>query len=332
LPAGERRRAGSLKARSGTEPAAPIESSAPQSLNAAKSVAAAITSAVHPIFLVRHTANDLSYGRLAVEEMGNRRATELSCERLHFAAGRGSCLQAQRGAITSYTLILFDEAFSVSAVVRLSGIPSRTRVSPDGRYAATTVFVSGHSYADANFSTVSQIVDAVTGAPIIANLELMELWSEGRRVAAADLNYWGVSFSADSNSFYATVGTGKEVYLVQGDIRANRMSVVTKDIECPSLSPDFTRLAFKSRVAGGGLARWRIAILDLATLARQQVAESRFIDEQIEWLDSDRVLYTLADPEASSRAVTDVWAVPADGSGQPTRLLRAAGAPAILRR
>ena len=34
-----------------------------------------------------------------------------------------------------------------SATVRLPGLPSRARVSPDGRYGSVTAFVSGHSYA-----------------------------------------------------------------------------------------------------------------------------------------------------------------------------------------
>ncbi len=291
--------------------------------------------AAAPLFLVRHTGVDKSYGRLAAEsgsgEAATREATPLTCERVHFAAGRGVCLEARRGAVTTYSAILFDAAFKPTATLPLTGIPSRTRVSPDGRYAAFTVFVSGHSYGSGGFSTETQIIDAATGAPVVANLEQMEVWSAGARWQEVDFNFWGVTFARDSNRFYATLGTGGLAYLVQGDIAANKLTVVKEGIECPSLSPDNTRLAFKKRVPGTGLAKWRIAVLDLTTLTETLVAEDRFVDEQLVWLDNERILYTQASESAASRAVTDVWVVPADGSGAPSLLLREAASPTPVR-
>ena len=38
-----------------------------------------------------------------------RFVTPLACERLHYAAGRGICLEAKRGALTSYHAHLFDQ-------------------------------------------------------------------------------------------------------------------------------------------------------------------------------------------------------------------------------
>ena len=288
-----------------------------------------------PLFLVRHTGIDKSYGRLAAEsgsgEVATRQATELNCERVHFAAGRGVCLDARRGAITTYAAILFDARFKPTATLPLPGIPSRTRVSPDGRYAAFTVFISGHSYGLTGFSTHTQIVNSVTGAPVVDNLEQMEVWSNGSRWQEADFNFWGVTFAHDPNRFYATLGTGGLAYLVQGDIAANRLTVVKEGIECPSLSPDNTRLAFKKRVPGTGLAKWRIAVLDLATLTESLVAEERYVDEQLEWLDDGHILYTQAAENATSRAVTDVWVVPSDGSGAGALLLHEAASPTPVR-
>ena len=37
-----------------------------------------------------------------------REATPLMCHRLHFAAGRGSCLMVERDFFTTYTAVLFD--------------------------------------------------------------------------------------------------------------------------------------------------------------------------------------------------------------------------------
>ena len=102
-------------------------------------------------------------------------------------------------------------------------------------------------------------------------------------------------------------------------------------IECPSLSPDNTRLAFKKRVAGTGLPKWRLYVLDLATLVESSVAETRFIDEQVEWLDDRHIMYSQPDPLGQSPAVSEVWKVAADGSGQPSRVLREASTPIVLR-
>jgi hypothetical protein len=287
--------------------------------------------AVAPLFLLRHTGTDKSYGRLAAESADGREATPLNCERVYFAAGRGICLDARRGAITTYSAVLFDARFQQSATLPLPGIPSRARVSPDGRYAAFTVFVSGHSYDSAGFSTHTSIIDSVTGTPVVANLEQMEVWSSGSRIQAADFNFWGVTFARDSNRFYATLGTAGSTYLVEGNIAANRLTVIKDGIECPSLSPDNTRVAFKKRVPGTGLAKWRIAVLDLASLTESLVNEERYVDEQLVWLNDREILYTQASERALSRAVTDVWVVPADGTGQPKLLLHEAASPTPVR-
>ena len=297
----------------------------------ARAVEPPMPASAAPLFLVRHTGTDKSYGRLATETAEGREATPLNCERVYFAAGRGICLDARRGAITTYSAILFDARFQQSATLPLPGIPSRARISPDGRYAAFTVFVSGHSYDSAGFSTHTSIVDSVTGAPVVANLEQMEVWSNGSRLQAADFNFWGVTFMRDSSRFYATLGTGGVAYLIEGNLATNRLTVIKDGVECPSLSPDNTRVAFKKRVPGTGLPKWRIAVLDLATLTETLANEERYVDEQLVWLNDREILYTQAAEGALSRAVTDVWVVPADGTGQPKLLLHEAASPTPVR-
>jgi hypothetical protein len=298
--------------------------------------AATTASTLSPSFLLRHTGMDASYGALAADTgtglADARTASALHCERAHFAAGRGVCLEARRGAITLYTAVLFDATFREVARLPLPGIPSRTRVSPDGRYASFTVFVFGHSYASTEFSTETRIFDAATGESVVANLEQMEVWKDGARIETpADVNFWGVTFADDSNRFYATMGTGGSTYLVAGDIAARRVRVVTDGVECPSLSPDNTRIAYKKRVPGSGLPAWRIHVMNLTTLADNAVAEPRFIDEQVEWLDNAHVLYTQQAADANSAAVTDIWSVPSDGTGAPVLLLPHAASPVAIR-
>src|SRR5687767_4134689 len=98
----------------------------------------------------------------------------------------------------------------------------------------------------------------------------------------------------------------------------------------PSLSPDETRVAFKKRVDGGsGSIQWRPHVLDLATLVETSLAETRNVDDQIEWLDDGRVLYGL--PDEAPGAISNVWALPADGSGAPRLFLAQASSPAVAR-
>ncbi len=284
-------------------------------------------------FLVRHTGLDRSHGFLAVETelpgQRTREATPLMCHRLHFAAGRGSCLVVERDFFTTYTAVLFDADFRPRHRVPLNGIPSRTRVSPDGRHAAITVFVSGHSYADSLFSTETSIVDTDTGALVVANMEELPVTRDGEPFHSLDFNFWGVTFSVDGDRFFATLGTGGVMYLVEGSLADRAMRVVTDGIECPALSPDETRVAFKKRMPGSARAHWRPHVLDLETLEETALAEDRSVDDQVEWLDDDGILYAL--PKETGSPIADVWVLPADGSGRPEIILEQASSPTVLR-
>ena len=154
---------------------------------------------------------------------------------------------------------------------------------------------------------------------------------DGERFRAVDFNFWGVTFAADSDRFYATLGTGGAVHLVEGRVSTGRLDVVLEGVECPSLSPDQTRVAFKKRVPLGMGYGWRLQVLDLQSRAVTPLAETRSVDDQAEWLDDATVLYAIPDSSAPTPLVTDVWQVPADGSGAPELLLREASSPAVLR-
>src|SRR5207247_642165 len=98
------------------------------------------TVAASPHLLFRHTAIDAHYNHVSVARIADpnarRGVTELQCERVSFAAGRGICLQADRGVFPTYAAALFDDRFEPLRSLKLDGSPSRTRVSPDGRFGA----------------------------------------------------------------------------------------------------------------------------------------------------------------------------------------------------
>jgi hypothetical protein len=64
-------------------------------------------------------------------------------------------------------------------------------------------------------------------------------------------------------------------------------------------------------------------VLDLATMRETPLAETAGIDDQAQWLSGSEVAYAKPAPGGGS----DIWAVPADGSGSPRLLVRAASSP-----
>jgi hypothetical protein len=255
---------------------------------------------------------------------------ELRCERVHMAAGRGVCLKAERGFVTRYRAVVFDRRLRAGAALPLAGAPSRVQVSPDGRLAGTTVFVTGHSYNVAGFSTRTSILDLEAGAWQVEDLETFTVRRDGRTIEAPDFNFWGVTFARDGRTFYATLGTGGETLLVKGDLAARAFEVVADEVECPSLSPDGRRVAYKHRTGGlTSAVAWRLWVLDLASGARHPLAETRSVDDQVQWLDDAQLLYAL--PRQAAGSGTDQWVVPADGGGEPRLLLPGAYSAAVHR-
>jgi Tol biopolymer transport system component len=192
------------------------------------------------------------------------------------------------------------------------------------------VFVSGESYATAYFSTRTSILDTRSGK-LTASLEEFTITRDGKRYRAADVNFWGVTF-ADDDTFYATLNTAGSTYLVRGSLSGRSVTTLHENVECPSLSPDGTRIAYKKRVLGGA-ALWREHVLDLRTMRETPLAERRSVDDQAVWLDDDTLAYTLP-PKGGAVAGQeggDLWTVSADGSGKPRLLLADASAPVRLR-
>jgi Tol biopolymer transport system component len=252
--------------------------------------------------------------------------TELLCDRIYYASGNGVCLRYDITATSDPRIIvtLFGSDFKPRHQFKFDGMPSRTRVSPDGKYAAFTVFVTGHGYDDINMSTATVLIDTATGESL-GNLEEFETWKGGQIYQAPEFNLWGVTFTKDSNQFYATLQSGSTYYLVQGDVSARKLTVLHEGVECPSLSPDETRIAFKKRIAN----KWQLTVLDLATMKETPLAEHEGIDDQVEWLDNEHILYQRADYDPPKWV--SVFVVPADGSGKPETFLPNATSPVVVR-
>lgn len=278
--------------------------------------AAAVTLAPGQL-LFRDTAT----GRIGAVPLGDTQAkpqlSDLKCDRFAVAKQTAVCLAVQPGTLPAVTdVLVLDEHLAVRHTETLPGTPSRARVSPDGRRVSWTLFVTGDSYAQTGFSTRAGIYETDTGQ-LVKTIEELPVFVGGNRYFAADTNYWGITFAPDGNRFYATLGSRGKTYLVEADYARYRGKTLRDNVECPSLSPDGRRIAFKKKVGDGA---WRLAVLELGTLRETELAETRSVDDQALWQDDRTILYGLDNT---------VWAVPADGSGAPRRLLGGAASPAV---
>jgi hypothetical protein len=294
---------------------------------AAHTGALAAAEAKHErVVLFRDTAKGTKTGagELAlapVSAPGRRTLLGMRCDRAYFAGGRGLCITRGSGFAAGYKAEVFDSHLNVLHSVGLTGIPSRARVSADGRYGSTTFFQTGHSYASSGaFSTATTLIDMRTGHEI-ANLEDFTTADGSKVITAVDVNYWGVTFApGDSDRFYATLATGGKTYLIEGSVKDRQAHVLRSNVECPSLSPDGTRIAFKKRT-GSQTRPWHLTVLDLATMRETSLSEPRSVDDQAAWLDDQHVLYNVDGP---------VWEARADGTGRPQRYLATAESPAAV--
>ena len=272
-----------------------------------------------------------TYGRLATVPLRDPSAapqrSSVVCQRVYASGGRAICLRAKSDLTGGYEAVIMDYSFDVQRTVPVAGLPSRARISQDGRIASWTVFVSGDSYLSRGFSTRTSILDLSSGQ-LVGSLETFKVLKDGRPYQSPDINFWGVTIAADDNTFYATMATQGQTYLVRGDLRAHSVLTLRSNVECPSLSPDGTRIAFKKRVSDPtGRVPWRLYVLDLATMKETALSETRSADDQAAWLDNSTIAYAL--PE-SGISTYDLWTVASDGTGKPRLLRQLAVSPAAV--
>ncbi|WP_066586954.1 TolB-like translocation protein [Cellulomonas timonensis] len=285
-----------------------------------------------PHLVFRSTAPGAEYGLVAAVPIdapdGPRAFTDVACDRVDATPDAASCLRTLRGVVTRYEARLLDADWQTVQTWPLPGLPSRTRLSDDGTLLATTSFVTGHSYASVGFSTET-VVHKADGSTF-GNLEEFALTVGGEPFTALDRNIWGVTF-VDDDVFYATAASqsASATWLVRGSLSARTLDALRENVECPSLSPDGTRVAFKRDVGDGATPYWAIAVLDLATGAETVLAEERDVDDQVAWLDDDTLLYGM--PREDDIGVTDVWAIPARPDAAARVLIPQAWSPAVVR-
>ena len=248
-----------------------------------------------------------------------RRFGKLGCARVHASPdGPALCISLTANAY-DYEAVILDRHGEARERFAVEGFPSRVRVSADGRYGAYTMFEEQHqSYLPDTdeFSTTTAIVDMATGRELLA-LDDYRMTIDGEPGPPAG-ELWGVTFG-DRGRFYATFAKGRQHLLIEGRVGSYRARVVGSNVECPSLSPDGARIAYKRRI--GNSNRWRLHVRDVDGGHDRALAETDSVDDQPEWLGNGLIAYS---KEGA------VYAVRADGRGSPMPVADRAASPASL--
>jgi hypothetical protein len=284
--------------------------------------------------VVRNTEAGPSFGKIALVPLddpdGPRAIVDVSCERVFSTRAATICLQAVPGVVTAYRAVFLDDRMRQTGTQPLGGVPSRARMSADGSWAASTVFVAGHSYADAQFLTETVVTDMSTQRSL-GDLETWTTLRDGVALTAQDRNFWGVTFVGDGPAFYATLATGGTRNLVLGNASTRTMVVLDVEGTCPSASPDGTHLVWKQQDPESGNAHFVAGSAPVAGRAAEPPAplqEGRLVDDQAAWRDEGTVLYAVG-KGVNATVDFDVWTAPVDG-GAATRFVADAASPSVV--
>ncbi|GAB3997171.1 TolB-like translocation protein [Nocardioides marmoraquaticus] len=279
-----------------------------------------------PRIVFRSTAPDATYGQVAAVALddpdGPRGFVGPTCDRVAQTGETMVCLRATTG-ITSAHVAEVRRPDGSSREVRRPGVPSRARVSPGGTAWASTAFVAGDSYATAGFSTRTFITGTSRGEGL--HVEDFALRHQGRTITPVDRNFWGVSF-VDDDRFYVTASFGGRPWLARGSVADRSVETIGVQGECPSVSPDGTRVAHKLRRSDGG---WAIRVIDLRSGDLVDLPGERSVDDQVAWLDDSSLLYALP-RQGSEAGQSDVWVAAADGSSSARVLIEQASSPSVV--
>jgi Tol biopolymer transport system component len=134
-----------------------------------------------------------------------------------------------------------------------------------------------------------------------------------------------VTVAADDRTFYATLASGGLNWLVRGDLVERTVQSVRQNAECPSLSPDGTRVAYKKRPSL--VKPWELVVLDLKTNKERVLPGTVGIDDQAVWLDDG----TLAYGAVLNGAKNAIYFVSADGSAPAREAIANAASPVPVR-
>ena len=113
-----------------------------------------------------------------------------------------------------------------------------------------------------------------------------------------------------------------KTWLVRGELVERTARTIRENAECPSLSPDGTRVVYKKR--SGRLGAWQLHVLDLASGVETPIPGTSTVDDQAVWLDDGMIAYAKA---SEGGVPPTIYTSRADGTGEPTVLVTEASSP-----
>ena len=246
----------------------------------------------------------------------------MSCERVYAVASAGICIARKQSLTASYEARILGPDLRVRHTVKLAGVPSRARVSPTAAMARRPRSSAGTRTPEpGQFSTETALYDMRRGRRI-ADVERFAVHGRrpphrrrrrepvGRHVRRARL---GPLLRDACDPRRHAPRRGQRARAPGAcDPRQRRVPVAVAGRHAH-------RLQEARRQGPGGLALPRARP---RTGRETPLAEERPIDDQLEWLDDDNLLY---------RAAGTSWTVRADGSGTAREYLAAADSPAVVR-
>jgi hypothetical protein len=284
---------------------------------------------IEPPFLIFRTlAPPDAHGKVALLPLsaagGERRLTSLSCVRLHYAGGRGLCVvQESVKNNPAYAAYVFDRTLTRGRRIPLAGVPTRVRVAPNGRRGAITTYFEEESPAGERLAIDSIVVDMASGR-VVADLREFRIENDGLPPPTPPFDIGNVAFERDGDRFFAAIATSGERYLAAGSIRERRMTTIRTGIANESLSPDGRRLLVKKQTAPGF---WQLSVIALRDWSERHLQHGeRSIDDQVEWLDNEHVIYHDTDDGGTS-----LWMLDVDGVSGPRVFVKDAYSGAVQR-
>lgn len=288
------------------------------------------TSILHAndvVFINRVPGAD--YKRVGIRRAdGTRELLDRTCDRLHVQGSVGLCLDGPIG-LGRYDVDVIDFTSADLPILEhdVGVLPSRARVAADQRWASATMFASGTSYQDvgafATYVTVTGLAPD-DGPTVLLDRFALNQSDPSHTAFPDDRNYWGISWG-ENGDFWVTAGSDAAVELLTG--RADTRELFTTGIagSCPSLSPDGETLVYKRTRPDGG---FDLVARTLRTGAERMLDESHSVDDQVEWLDNDTILYALhqGDPTVSQPEF-DIWALDVTPGAAPVLFLPNANSP-----
>ena len=140
-------------------------------------------------------------------------------------------------------------------VQRPAGHPEPHPACPrTGRWSRRPSFVTGHSYMSTGFSTATEVHEFGGGEPVGQPREVRARRRRPRGQPRRPQRL-GRDLRRRRDRSTRRSRTGDRTWLVEGDLAERTLTSVSPDAECPSLSPDGTRVAFKVDVDPGRARR-----------------------------------------------------------------------------